>query len=387
MTTNTFKPSNRWIAGLILTATAITGATGFYVISQSPQPSPPVATTPPVTKVTALGRLEPETEAIRLFAPATLDGDRVDKLLVKEGDRVKVGQTIAILDSRDRLQDALIQAQEQVRVSQAKLAQVRAGAKTGEIQAQQAIISRIQAEIAGETSTQNATIARYQAEVQNAQAEYNRFQQLYRQGAISASNIDGRRLTLETAQAQLNEALSGKNRTVETLQAQLQEAKATLNRIAEVRPVDVNAAQTEVDTAIAAVTAAETQLQQAYIRAPIAGQILKIRTRSGEKISDSGIVEMGQTAQMVAVAEVYQTDIGKVKLGQPAAITSQAITGQLRGTVSQIGLQVDRQNVFSNQPGENLDRRIVEVKIRLRPEDSQRVAGLTNLQVETAIQL
>ena len=96
---------------------------------------------------------------------------------------------------------------------------------------------------------------------------------------------------------------------------------------------------------------------------------------------------MGQTAQMVAVAEVYQTDIGKVRLGQPAAITSQAISGQLRGTVSQIGLQVDRQNVFSNQPGENLDRRIVEVKIRLHPEDSQRIAGLTNLQVETAIQL
>lgn len=387
MTNDILKPSNRWLIGLILTATALTGATAVYVI-QSSQPSPsPVATTPPVTKVTALGRLEPETEAIKLFAPAALDGDRVDKLLVKEGDRVKAGQTIAILDSRDRLQDALEQAREQVRVSQAKLGQVKAGAKTGEIQAQQATITRLQAEISGETATQNATIARYQAEVNNAQAEYNRFEQLYRQGAISASNMDSRRLTLETAQAQLKEALSGKNRTVETLQAQLQEAKATLNRIAEVRPVDVNAAQTEVDNAIASVKSAETQLQQAYIRAPMSGQILKIHTRAGEKISDSGIVEMGQTAQMVAVAEVYQTDIGKVRLGQSAAITSQAISGQLRGTVSQIGLQVERQNVFSNQPGENLDRRVVEVKIRLSPKDSQRVAGLTNLQVETAIQL
>jgi HlyD family secretion protein len=387
MTTNILKPSNRWLIGLILTTTAITGATGFYVVSQSSQPSPPMATTPPVTKVTALGRLEPETETIKLFAPSALDGDRVDKLLVKQGDRVRAGQTIAILDSRDRLQDALEQAREQVRVAQAKLAQVRAGAKTGEIQAQQATIARYQAEIAGETATQNATIARYQAEVRNAQADYNRFEQLYHQGAISASNIDSRRLTLETAQAQLNEALSGKNRTVETLQAQLREAKATLNRIAEVRPVDVNAAQTEVDTAIAAVKTAETQLQQAYIRAPMSGQILKIRTREGEKIGDSGIVEMGQTAQMVAVAEVYQTDIGKVRLGQPATISSQVFSGQLRGTVSQIGLQVDRQNVFSNQPGENLDRRVVEVKIRLQPKDSQRVAGLTNLQVETAIQL
>jgi HlyD family secretion protein len=49
-------------------------------------------------------------------------------------------------------------------------------------------------------------------------------------------------------------------------------------------------------------------------------------------------------------------------------------------------LQVNRQNVFSNQPGENLDSRIVEVKIRLNPEDSKRVAGLTNLQVQAEIE-
>jgi HlyD family secretion protein len=50
-------------------------------------------------------------------------------------------------------------------------------------------------------------------------------------------------------------------------------------------------------------------------------------------------------------------------------------------------MQVNRQNVFSNQPGENLDRRIVEVKIQLSPEDSKRVATLTNLQIQAAILL
>ncbi len=90
---------------------------------------------------------------------------------------------------------------------------------------------------------------------------------------------------------------------------------------------------------------------------------------------------------MMAVAEVYQTDIGKVKLGHQAMITSQAFPGELRGSVDHIGLLVKRQNVFSNQPGENLDSRVVEVKIRLTPEDSKRVAGFTNLQVQTAIEL
>lgn len=382
------KPSNRWLVGLIVAATAVTGTTIFYVLSQTPQrTSSPVVIAPPVEKVTALGRLEPEAEVIRLFAPLALDGDRIAQLLVKEGDRVKAGQVLVILDSRDQLQDALEQAQEQVGVAQAQLAQVKAGAKTGEIQAQQETIARLQAELAGEIATRNATIARYTAEVRNARAEYNRFEQLYRQGAISASSIDSRRLAAQTAEAQLNEALFGKDRTVDTLQAQLREAKATLSRIAEVRPVDVKAAQAEVNTAIAAVKRAETELQQAYIRAPISGQIIKIHARTGEKIDESGIVELGQTDQMVAIAEVYQTDIGKVRLGQQAVITSQAFPGRVQGTVSQIGLQVERQNVFSNQPGENLDRRVIEVKIRLHPEDSKRVAGLTNLQVETAIQL
>lgn len=385
------KSANRWLIGLVIAATAVTGGLAFYGVSQfglvGGRSSQPVEMPPPIRKVTALGRLEPEAEVISLSAPLILDSDRVAQLLVNEGDRVKAGQVVAILDSRSRLQDALAQAQEQVRVASAKLKQVRAGAKAGEIQAQQAAIARLQAERRGEIAAQNAAIARWQSEVRIARAEYDRFGQLYRSGAISASSLDSKRLAAETAQAQLDEALASQNRTKETLQAQLSEARATLERIAEVRPVDVQAAQTEVDTAIAAVKRAQTELEQAYIRAPSSGQILEIHTRSGEKISDSGIADLGQTNQMVAVAEVYQTDIGKVKLGQQAMITGQAFSGELRGTVSQIGLQVNRQNVFSNQPGENLDRRVVEVKIRLTPEDSKQVATLTNLQVQTAIRL
>jgi len=384
------KPANRWVISSVVAATAIIGAITFYGISQfelvGERSSEPVKTTP-VRKVTALGRLEPEAEVIRLDAPLNLDGDRIARLLVKQGDSVKAGQVVAILDSRDRLQDALAQAKEQVRVAQARLAQVKAGAKTGEIQAQEATITRLQAELAGEITSQNAAIARWQSEARNARAEYSRFEQLYRDGAISASSLDSKRLGAETAQAQLEEAIATQNRTKETLQAQLNEARATLSRIAEVRPVDVKAAQTEVDNAIAALRQAQTNLEQADIRTPMAGQILKVHTRVGEKIGDAGIADLGQTEQMVVVAEVYQTDISKVQLGQQAVITSQAFGGELQGTVSQIGLQVNRQNVFSNQPGENLDRRVVEVKIRLNPGESNRVSGLTNLQVQTAIQL
>ena len=420
------KPGNRWLIGLVVGATAITGGIVFYGISQygmvSQKPAP-VETAPPVKKVTALGRLEPEAEVIKLSAPLALDGDRIAQLLVKEGDNIKAGQVVALLDSRDKLQDALSQAQEQVKMAQAKLAQVKAGAKTGEIFAQKATIERLQAQLQsdrvaqeeaiarleaqwlGDRTAQEATIRRLQAELNNAQAEDQRYQQLYKEGAESRSLFDSKRLALETAQQQLNEAKAVLNRINTTASKQvreanvalqrinitgvkqIKEANATLDKIAEVRPVDVQAAQAEVDNAFSAVKRAQTDLEQAYIKAPITGRILKIHTRVGEKINDSGIADLAQTEQMVAVAEVYQSDISKVKTGQNAVVKGQGFNGELQGTVSLIGLQVNRQNVFSNQPGENLDKRVIEVKIRLTPQDSKRVAGLTNLQVQTAIEL
>ncbi len=386
------KPSNRWVIGLIIAATAFTATTSYFGVSRFWQAgksnsSEPIQTIPKVTKVTALGRLEPQGEVIKLSAPVNLDGDRIAQLLVKQGDWVEVGQVIAILDSRTRLQSALEESKERVNVARVRLAQVKAGAKTGEIAAQEATIARLHEELQGEIAKQYAAIARAKAEFANARAEYNRFQMLYKEGAESASTLDSKRLTLETARTQLDEVTAEQGRTVKTLQAQLKEARATLNRIAEVRPVDVQAAQAEVDSAVAVVKRAQTDLNSTEVRAPVAGRILKIHTRLGEKISESGIAELGQTDQMVAVAEVYQTDIGKVQAGQKAVITSQAFPGELQGIVSDIGLQVSQQNVFSNQPGENLDRRVLEVKIRLNPEDSKRVAGFTNLQVQIAIQV
>ena len=422
------KASNKRLVRLVIAATAITGGIVVYGIYQfglvgQTDKSEPVETTPNIQKVAALGRLEPEAEVISLFAPLALDGDRIAKILVKEGDRPQAGQVVAILDARDRLQTAVLQAQQQVRVAQAKLAQVQAGAKAGEIQAQQASVERLQAQSQGDKTAQQeaifriqaqwsgdriaqeATIKKLEAELKNAEAEYQRYQQLYSQGAVSNSLYDSKGLTVETAKQQVDEAKAVLNRinttaskelaeakaalarTNATGSKQVSEAKATLTSIAEVRPVDVAAAKTEIENAIATLKHAQTELAGAYIKAPMAGQIIKIHTRVGEKISDSGIADLAQTDQMMAVAEVYQTDIGKVKLGQQAVISSQAFGGELRGTVAQIGLQVNRQNVFSNQPGENLDSRVVDVKIRLNPEDSKRVAGFTNLQVQTAIEL
>ncbi|MBE9033945.1 ABC exporter membrane fusion protein [aff. Roholtiella sp. LEGE 12411] len=380
----------------IIMAAAIAVATGTIFIYSFSRiktsisilnpPAPTPSSSPTMTAVAALGRLEPQGEVIRLSAPNSQAGVRVAKLLVNKGDRVRREQIVAILDSYDTRLAALEKARKQVLVAQASFNQVKAGAKAGDISAQRATIARLEAELNGETSAQQATIARITAELRNAESENQRYQQLYKEGAISSSDSDTRRLRVETVQQQLNEAKASLNRTVETIQKQLSEAKARLKSIAEVRPTDIQAAQADVDSAIASVKQAQADWDLSVVRSPLSGQILKINTWPGEVIGTTGIADLGRTQQMYAVAEVYETDIKKVRIGQSATITSDAFSGKLRGTVTDIGLQVGKQNIFSNNLQSETDNKVVDVKIRITNlADNQQVAALTELQVQVII--
>ncbi|MBE9099226.1 biotin/lipoyl-binding protein [filamentous cyanobacterium LEGE 07170] len=341
---------------------------------------------PQILTVTALGRLEPSSDLIDLTAPTSSQENRIESLLVEEGDVVESGEIIAILDSRDRLQAALQQAEEQVRVAEAGLNQIRAGAQSGELQAQQAEIARLQAEQAGSVAAQRAAVARLEAEVQNARIEYERYESLYQEGAVSTSERDSRQLTYDTAERQLQQAQADLTRIQTTNQQQIQQAEATFDQLAEVRPVDVAAAEAEVAAAIAQVEEAKATLEQAYVRSPRAGQIIEIHTQPGEVIDSEGVATLGQTQQMMAIAEVYQTDIATVAVDQSATVTSPAIPNELQGTVERIGLRVGQQEVVDDDPAANLDARVVEVHVRLDPASSRQVEGLTNLQVTVQIQ-
>jgi HlyD family secretion protein len=387
------KPVGQWVLILAAAMALATGGVYLYGFSRfrfnaQGSISNSQESVPAIVAVTALGRLEPQGEVTRLSAPNSLanGGARVEKLLVEEGDKVRAGQVIALLDEQANRLAALEQAKQQVKVAQARLAKVKAGTQDGEIAAQKAAVARLSAELRGEIAAQEATIGRLQVELSNAQAEYQRHQELYRQGVISASLFDSKRLPVETLQQQIKEAKATKNRTVESLEEQISQAKATLSAKAEVRPVDVQVVQAEVDSALVAVKQAQANLDLTYVRSPIDGQILKIHTRPGEIVTNEGIADLGQTDRMYVVAEIYQTDIEKVRVGQRSTITGEAFSGKLQGTVTHIGLQVDRQNVFNVNPGSDTDRKVVEVKIRIdNPADSQQVAGLTNLQVEVTI--
>ncbi|NBD15941.1 MAG: HlyD family efflux transporter periplasmic adaptor subunit [Cyanobacteria bacterium] len=379
-----------WLMG---TAIALfMGSVGTYLIVsqiQGNDPSPETTTvvSAPQT-VTALGRIEPQGEVIKLSV-ANAQDSRVNQLKVEEGEWVEAGQMIAILQGLDQKQAELAQAQQNVKIYQARLAQVEAGeAKLAEIAAQEAVINQLKAQLRTETREREAEIASVQAELRNAKQNYQRYQMLHQEGAVDTAARDDRRETFETTQAALQEAQAHLETTRLTLQERIRQEEALLKTLKEVRPVDREEAQAELAHAIAQVKRIESELEDFYVRVPIAGQILKINTRVGEQVNTSeGIVELGQTNQMYAIAEVYETDVNLVQPGQRVTIVSEygGFTGEIHGTVDQVGRQIKKQDVIDADPAADQDARVVEVEVRIDPEDNEKVAGLTNLQVRITI--
>lgn len=172
--------------------------------------------------------------------------------------------------------------------------------------------------------------------------------------------------------------------------AELGNAHAELARVDELHrqrlaPASMrDTAQLRVDVARAELQAAQSALDLDTVRAPLAGQVVKIHARRGERVGLDGIAEIAETDRMYAVAEVYETDVGRVKVGQRATMRSPAIDPDLTGTVERIGMTVGRLDLIDTDPVARTDARVVEVEIRL--DDSRRAAALSNLQVEVAIE-
>ncbi len=341
----------RWVALAVVTPGVLWLLVRWGTQVRAPSPKRQVA--PPVTKappmIAALGRIQPEGDVMTLSAPSSIEGARVAALFVQEGDRVRPGQVLATLDTTRKRQVEVQLAKAALAIAQAQLQQVLAGAKAGDIQAQQAQVRRLQAEL------------------RLAEADLQRNQQLYQDGAIAASALDNFRLR------------------VDTLRQQVQAAQATLRSIREVRAVDVNLARAQVAQAQQRLALAQVELDLSLIKAPVAGRVLKIHTRVGETVGSEGILDVGRTERMYVVAEVYETDILGVKPGQQAVITAAALPTPLRGTVTQVGWRVAKKDVLNTDPVADVDARVVEVKIALDAAASAQAQRLTNMVVNVQI--
>ncbi|BAU13111.1 secretion protein HlyD [Leptolyngbya sp. NIES-3755] len=376
-------------ARTVLIGSAIALAfTGFGIFSYSifrpnSQPSSAQISAPPSNEtdaVSALGRLEPEGGVIKVSAPtastAGFGGSRVERVLVKEGAKVKANQPLAVLDTYQTLLASAMQAEAQVKEAESRLAQVQVGAKQGDINAQRATVLRAQAEL----PKAEAEYFKVDAEYQKAKRDYDRFTTLFKEGAVNELEVSNRKLTLDTTEKQRQQAAQA----VQQAQLELEGARQTLSSVAEVRPTDVQQAQASVQVAMANFQRSKADLDKAIVRAPVDGQVLKIHSDPGEVVGNDGVLDLGRTNQMYVVAEVDENSINKVRAGQRAKITGFAFPGEMMGTVDRVGLQIRKNEVLNTDPVDRTDTRVVEVKIRL--DNSGPVAGLTNLQVKVAIE-
>ncbi len=273
--------------GLLIIIAAV-GAIAWVVSSKSDWLYPDEAidaalpAVQPLRQIAAVGRIEPHRGVIRLAGPPR-PAVVIKELRVDDGDRVKKGDVVAVVQGID---------------------------------------------------VQRADVDSFRAELQSAERELKRRESLAGAGRLSKTELEAIKLRVEMARAGLDRAIA--NREMST------------------------------------------------VRAPIDGQILEIHARAGESVNEKGIVEIGDTRRMYAVAEVYETDIGRVKIGQHALISSPAFPRVLTGKVERIGLLIGKKDILKTDPVSDADARVVEVEIFL--DDAESAARLTNLRVDIVIE-
>jgi HlyD family secretion protein len=344
----------KWLWVFVLLIAAGAGATAVILprASEEPKPAAHAAVVAPdedPMRVGCRGWIEPEDGVLRIAAPSLSTGKAVIATLqVKEGAPVKAGQVLAILDGRSSLEKTLREAEADIEVARKKLAKVKAGAKAADIDAQK------------------VEVARSESEYAFAQTDYQRYQRLRETENVTAADLDQRRQAVERAKL--------------VLDAQRERLKS----LQEIPKEDVDLVSAELDAAMAKADYARNQIERTVVRAPVSGTVLKILAHEGEDAGPDGILELGKTNRMFVVAEVYETDIGRVRLGQKATISGDILPGKIEGTVTLIGNQVTRSQLLPSDTAAFADTRVVKVNIKL--ENGERVAGLIHGKVDVIIQ-
>jgi len=124
----------------------------------------------------------------------------------------------------------------------------------------------------------------------------------------------------------------------------------------------------------------ETLLRNTVLKAPVTGQVLERHMEAGEvafSLKPKPIVTIADVSRILVRAEVDETDIRRVKVGQQALITADSYPGEeFRGTVVEISSMVGRKSVRSEEPAEMVDTKVLNAKVEL-PNTVPLTLGLT----------
>jgi HlyD family secretion protein len=282
--------------------------------------------------IAAPGRVEAISEEIRVSSE--LSG-RLKSVTVEEGDRVRKGQVLAQIENDDYF--ARVSAAEAALAQrEAELQRTINGARSQERRASQASLkaaeaildnSRREADrrrvLADHQMVSRDEAERYDRAYQVARAEYERAQQEFSLVDADAREEDRRRAEAAVASAR----------------AQLAEARA--------------------------------YLEKTYIRSPLNAVILRKFRHAGESVStqfDSPIVTLADDSALRVRLDVDETDVAKLRVGQPAFVTAEAYGSQkFTGHVIRVGRILGKKNVRTDEPSERVDTKILETLVELDP--------------------
>ncbi len=329
-------------------------------------------------KVAALGRIEPYSEIINLGAGSS--PDRLQSLFVQRGDLVKKDEVLGYLGGyaeqkaqRDMISAQLDEARSRLK---AEVELDRARIKAAEVHQQQVLEVMPQ-----RIAAQEATIASLEAKSNNDQEVLDSQQQLLAHGTGTRRQTDDQNSLVLQDQANVQSArarLSELKRQFEVdkidADVQIQTARATLER---------NQAEIPIASLERQIALAEARAKRMTVYAPIDGRILNILVKPGEDVGSGPLLAMGDTSRMRAVAEVYETDISRVRVGQTAAVSSRALPKAISGKVARIGDMIFKNDVLNVDPAARADARVVQVWIDL--DDAASTERLTNLTVDVVI--
>jgi len=298
--------------------------------------------------VVAPGLVEPLSEEVKIGSE--LDG-KLRQMMVDEGDHVTRGQPIAILENADYAARVAL-AKADLAERQAELERLLNGARTEE---------RREAE---------ASVHEAHAVLDSATDEWQRRRTLLDQGAISRSEFDTAEREYRVAQARLEAA---------NQHFALVDAAA--------RPDDRMRAEAQVRAAQAGYENAQALFEKTVIRSPIDGVVLRRYRKTGESViakDETPIVSLGSTGRLRVRVDVDETDVNRLRKGQPAWVRADAYGDRhFTGHVVRVGQILGPKNVATDRATEKLDTKILETLVELDPGQSLPVG----LRVDAYIQV
>ena len=311
-----------------------------------------------IESIASSGRVRGVTETLAGAQAAGV----VERLFVREGDRVSAGQRLAILKN-DVAEARAAQAEAALTTAQATLVQVARGALPSEVDAAAAQVQQARAQLAQQQASlaqaeqtvvqAEAQLAQHQAEQELTTRQLERAERLLERGLIARAEYD-EALTRSRVAAQQVAAQQQAVAVAETVgrafrggvaaaEANVGVQEARLRTLESgARPEDVAIARERVREAERGLAVARRQAQEALVIAPFGGVVTAINAEVGQTVGSQGVLQLVSTEMEIRV-EVDETNLADLELGQPAVVSASAFPGAtFAGSVREIAAAVDQ---------------------------------------------